>query len=91
MRNKIKNAWFPLQFYSKMCQVLCFIFIFSHLCKLKSIYFQGPPRPPTGYGGYYGGYPGPGGYPPGGPGDRGPAPPGQRPGYPPQVLSSFIS
>ena len=44
---------------------------------------QGPPRPPAGYGGYYGGYPPhPGGYPPG---DRGPAPGPPRPGYPPQV------
>ena len=51
------------------------------------ISFQGPPRPPpSGYGGYYGGYPPPPhgapGYPPG---DRGPAPGPPRPGYPPQV------
>lgn len=53
------------------------------------MYLQGPPRPgpppPSGYGGYYGGYPPPhGAYPPG---DR-----HARPGYPPQVrIMSFKS
>lgn len=61
----------------------------KHILKLQfhKIIFQGPPRPPAGYGGYpphpggYGGYPPhPQGYPQG---DRSPGP---RPGYPPQVI-----
>ena len=56
------------------------IFLSFNLC-----IFQGPPRPPSGYGGYYGGYPPPPHGAPGYPGDRGPAPGPPRPGYPPQV------